>query len=351
MTSPMKLNHLAAFLSGIWPNVAPSALQLHLLYGWRDSTLKSYNGAVKKFLAYWASTSQPPFVLPASPADIYGFCWWAGRVNGAATDHDISSKTLSNYLSGLKAWHLFHDVVYPHVTAERVAVLLRASARADALVPKTPPKPPIMIEHMMALFIKLADGSERDQAVLDVAICTFWGLARLGEFTYDSQIGKPSWLNSVLREDAHVSPGSISISVRGAKTAKAGESQPILLNAQPNCLCPVRAIRRRLASALEPDDSLFGYWERGVRVNLTRSAVIRRCKDVWDVEGWTTLSGHSFRVGGASLRNALGINHTDIQTLGRWTSSCYLIYLRTYTEEEIKRTSSIISLINRRTVD
>lgn len=342
----VELKHISSFLSGAEPSSGLSRVQLHLLNGWRDSTLRSYNGAVKKFLTYWSTASDLPFQLPAAPADIYDFCFWAGRIEDDPTIHDISSNTLSNYLSGLKAWHLFHDTPYPWVTADRVAVMIRASARADSLLPSKPPKPPILINHLLALYTALASGSEADKAIFDCAVCAFCGLARLGEFTYDSRFGKPSWLNSVLCGDADVSPGSVKISVRGAKTAKAGQSQIILLNAQPNVLCPLAAVQRRLATSLAPSDSLFGYWDSDGRINLTRSAVLRRCKDVWDAEGWTSLSGHSFRVGGASLRNALGVAHTDIQTLGRWTSTCYLIYLRTYSADEVRRTTALINLIN-----
>lgn len=342
----VELKHISAFLTGAAPDTTLSQLQLHMLNGWKDSTLRSYNGAVKKFLVYWSSTSDLPFRLPTSPADIYNFCFWAGRVENASTNHDISANTLSNYLSGLKAWHLFHDTPYPWVTADRVAVMVRALARADSLTPKKPPKAPILLNHLMALYTELSGGSEVDKAVMDCAICAFWGLARLGEFTYDVRLGKPPWLNSVLCSDADVSLGSVLISVRGAKTAKAGQSQHILLNAQPKVLCPLDAVRRRLATSLEPTDSLFGYYESDVRVNLTRTVVLRRCKEVWDAEGWSSLSGHSFRVGGASLRNALGVAHADIQSLGRWTSNCYLIYLRTYTEDEIRRTTTLINLIN-----
>lgn len=346
MTSFIDLKHLQAFLSGKSPHHDPSPLQLHLLRGWKESTLRSYNGAVKKFLAYWAATEAGPFILPASPANIYKFCWWAGRIDGDLTSHDISSKTLVNYLSGIKAWHLYHDEPYPHVTAERVAVMIRASARADALLPVKPPKPAILVEHLLALYMKLNNSSPQDEAVLDCAICAFWGLARLGELTYDSSCGKPEWINSVLCRDATGSALSITLNVRGAKTAKAGQAQPILLNAQPNVLCPVKAVQRRLATSLEPTDSLFGFWNGESRTNLTRSRVVKRCKEIWDSEGWTTLSGHSFRVGGASLRNALGVPHKDIQTLGRWTSSCYLIYLRDYSADELRRTTSMITLLN-----
>ncbi|KAH9807168.1 hypothetical protein DFH28DRAFT_876263, partial [Melampsora americana] len=142
------------------------------------------------------------------------------------------------------------------------------------------------------------------------AICAFWGLARLAELTYDNEFGDTKWINSVWCSDVtrtNDTSNSLTLHVRGAKTAKAGVAQHILLNGQPSYLCPVEAIKRRLRCSNSARDSLFGYVDQhGTRHNLTRSAVAARCARIWEAHGWTGISGHSFRVGGASLRAALG---------------------------------------------
>ncbi|KAH9816862.1 hypothetical protein DFH28DRAFT_859564, partial [Melampsora americana] len=138
-------------------------------------------------------------------------------------------------------------------------------------------------------------------------IVAFWGMMRLAEVTYTNPSGKPSWLNSILCSDVHQHPlsTSLSLSIRGAKTAKAGVAQVVLLNAQPNVLCPVLAVKQRLLTMTSLDDALFSYQGEN-RVNLTRSYLVSKCMKVWVNHGWLGLSGHSFRVGGASLRAALG---------------------------------------------
>lgn len=144
-------------------------------------------------------------------------------------------------------------------------------------------------------------------------------------------------------------PVTVVLLIRGAKTAKPGETQRILLNAQPNCLCPVEAVLRRLACRPDCSDALFSYEDaEGQRNNLTRSMVVSRCKGIWRQHGWEDISGHSFRVGGASLRAALGVPHEDIKNLGRWTSSCYKLYLRDYSPENLGITSSILQMLNQK---
>lgn len=176
------------------------------------------------------------------------------------------------------------------------------------------------------------------------------GYGTLAELTYDNSTGFPDRLNAVLCEDA-LRPASnldhFYLAVRGAKTARPGVAQPILLNRQPNKLCPVNAVLRRLRTATGAGESLFGYVSQDVsRINLTRSVVVSRCQQVWRSYGWELLSGHSFRVGGASLRAALGVDHSDIQRLGRWTSDCYKLYIREYNSEDLVRSISILQVLN-----
>lgn len=340
---------LKSFLSGS-DSQTLSPLQDHLLGGWKPSTLASYNSAVKRFLTFYKDSRGTTFTLPATHIDIYDFCLTVGKTSNKTSDNCVTSKTLAKYLYALQAWHLFHQKPYPKESQDVVAIMLRASAHADAKAPPRPKKPAVMIHHLLALFDALNRGSARDEAILDCVVCAFWGMARLAELTYDSATGRPDSFNAVLCDDALRPVDNVShvyLAVRGAKTAKPGVAQPILLNQQPNKLCPVMAVLRRLSTSRHADDALFGFiGDDGARVNLTRSAVVSRCRQVWRSHGWESISGHSFRVGGASLRAALGVNHEDIQKLGRWASGCYKLYIREYLDEEQTRTLSILHALN-----
>jgi hypothetical protein len=273
---------------------------------------------------------------------------WAGRNAYTENTAKISSKSLRKYLIGLKAWHHFHATTYPEMNKTRIDLLLKASARLDVTAVRRTVKPPVMLWHLMSLFTSLHGGSDFDNAVLDLCIVAFWSLARLAELTYSHANGPLDYATSVLSTDVTISRSAnekfnvASISLRGAKTAKPGETQLLLLTEQPHILCPIRALERRLAGSGSAQTSLFGFPTQAGRGHVTRRLAVDRIQQVLLQTGEPRLLGHSFRVGGASLRNALGMEAADIRSLGRWTSRCYLLYLRAYSTEELVRTKFLL---------
>ncbi|KAI7953738.1 hypothetical protein MJO28_006285 [Puccinia striiformis f. sp. tritici] len=100
-------------------------------------------------------------------------------------------------------------------------------------------------------------------------------------------------------------------------------------------LCPIEAIKQRLKEAKGHETSLFGYYNvNKERVHLTKDAVTKVLTNVWRQGKFEGISGHSFRVGGALLRNALGVDIQEICHLGRWVSDCYKLYIRPYSPAE-----------------
>ncbi|EHS64089.1 uncharacterized protein PGTG_20792 [Puccinia graminis f. sp. tritici CRL 75-36-700-3] len=325
----------------------PSDLDKHVLNGWRSSTLRSYNSAVRKFLRFARLKINRRFELPATAEEIYGFCYWAGRTEGDSNPDKISGVTLTKYLHGLKAWHVYHGAEYPSLSNNKVALMLKASAKADALLVRTKTKRPVMVEHLLLLHDHLSKGDDLGLVLLDMSLVAFWGMARLGELASDINVGRLRKGDGVRISDVRVADDAQSalIKIYFAKTAVGGEVQHLLLTATNNKLCPVRALIRRISSG-EAGDSLFGLNTSTERKNLTKSYCKRRLDSAWRGIGLTNLSGHSFRVGGASLRNALEVDITTICKLGRWTSSCYKLYIKPYTPEDLSVTLCILEQLD-----
>ncbi|KIO22575.1 hypothetical protein M407DRAFT_43894, partial [Tulasnella calospora MUT 4182] len=59
---------------------------------------------------------------------------------------------------------------------------------------------------------------------------------------------------------------------------------------------------------------------------LTQTAFTERCNEVWRREGFSWLTGHSFRIGGATELLLQGRPLDVVQKQGRWKSSTFLLY-------------------------
>ncbi|KNE91041.1 hypothetical protein PSTG_15515 [Puccinia striiformis f. sp. tritici PST-78] len=116
----ININKLSAFTADGNHPKKPSKDNVHYLHGFTKNTSIGYKTAVKKFNKSMLVAHPKEFRLPASAEDIECFCVWAGRVANRPTDHNVAAKTLTKYLSGLKAWHTYHRKPYPTSRAEQL---------------------------------------------------------------------------------------------------------------------------------------------------------------------------------------------------------------------------------------
>ena len=86
--------------------------------------------------------------------------------------------------------------------------------------------------------------------------------------------------------------------------------------------------------------SLFMFKDKRL---LTRDRFVARVREALSTAGVnaTSYSGHSFRIGAATTARRKGLSLEKIQTLGRWKSSAYLLYIR-LPREELSSVSKII---------
>ena len=93
--------------------------------------------------------------------------------------------------------------------------------------------------------------------------------------------------------------------------------------------CPVRALQTYLSRA--PTDyagPLFCY-SNGVPLSRSQFTKERRILLAQGGHHPAHYAGHSFRIEAATTAASQGLLHWLIQTLGRWSSDCYLRYIRT----------------------
>lgn len=320
----------------------------HYLRGaWSDGTLKSYNSGIVKLLRFAeVKKIARTELLPISPKTLKKFIVWASKkdVSEAKEDESVKVTTLKAYVAGVKAWHMFHDERYPHETNEAVRTLLKASKMVESRAQQVEKKrPPVLISDLVVLLKELPKQGERGVAMLCAALVAFWGTARLGELLSDSTAKSlPRWSDLEWSSDK----SSVRIQLLNAKTAKPGEVQYLQLHRQESLLDPVslleewQAFRQR-----KQNEELFTLSMGDKTRRLGKQETIDHLRATWNAsrsKKQQLLHGHSFRIGGASLRWNLGASREEVKESGRWQSEAYTIYLRKFSEKELKETRQLL---------
>ena len=107
-----------------------------------------------------------------------------------------------------------------------------------------------------------------------------------------------------------------------------------------NTLCPVAALLAKRGNK----EGMLLHFEDG-RL-LTRDCFVSRVREALNEAGVdsTFYAGHSFRIGAATAASRSGLPLATIQTLGRWESSAYLLYI-CLSQEELAGVSRLISKV------
>lgn len=93
-----------------------------------------------------------------------------------------AGRTLSNYIYGVRAWHLIHGVAWLPNEAETVS-LLRAAAKLTPTRSKKSPRVPFTVKCIESIHSHLNLDLPFDAAVFACLTTTFWSGARVGETT------------------------------------------------------------------------------------------------------------------------------------------------------------------------
>lgn len=305
------------------------ASHLILHQGWAAATVRHYAAAVNRYLCFAEQRGHRSF--PISTTAVYDFiCWCRDNEEG----HTVLSNTTKRYLTGLKMWHVLHDVSFPPVNPHRIRLLFKAGRSSE--VSTTRSRPGATLTDIYRIIQLLDDVSRQSLVLRGVVLVCFWGLARLGEVTKHAD--HPQVF--IRRKDVVIDSNGnkATIRLRLAKTAAPGEYQYINLRKQPNCLDPISTIERIMKEIPgRSGDPLFPGTSRHEPVK--RESVLKILQEVRS--GGSSLSGHSLRIGGASLRAHYGNPISSLKKAGRWKSSCYQLYLRKYSQRVASETAAL----------
>ncbi|PBK63116.1 hypothetical protein ARMSODRAFT_980294 [Armillaria solidipes] len=241
-------------------------------------------------------------------------------------------KTISTWMSGLRAWHEINSAEWSG--GDEFVVHIKTAAAKRGACPSCPKRRPVTLEHLFALREGLQTSNSFDVAVWAVALCAFWGCCHLGELTIPS--------HNAFDEHLHVAK-SAPISFRrhfgGAESAQfhipwakmeRQEGADLIFTSRED-LCPVEALRAHLKANTDvPANAPFFAFKTSDSswAPMTKDWFLKRCRDIWEPLNLDFIHGHSFRPGGATELLLAGVPPETVAKQGRWKSLAFLIYWR-----------------------
>ncbi|KIJ08907.1 hypothetical protein PAXINDRAFT_88216 [Paxillus involutus ATCC 200175] len=265
-----------------------------------QDTRSNYGAGLLRFTQYCDSCNIPEADrMPASENLIAAFA-----ASHAAT---ASDKTLNNWLAGLHFWHTVNGATW------QGADMLRAVRRSfTKMVPSSSQRtkrPPVTIEALCILHDNLNPQSPYNVAVGAVALTAFWSCCRLGELTVRDR----NFFDTLKHVSRSVLPLSInsltdesrtqytSFHIPWSKTTKELGAD-ISVTTRPHRTDPLKALslHATVNNGIPAYAPLFSYKTSSGWEPLTKTSFMSRCNDVWVQNGFPSMPGHAFHIGGTT---------------------------------------------------
>lgn len=251
-----------------------------------------------------------------------------------------AGRTLSNYVYGVRAWHLIHGVAWLPNDAEMVS-LLRAAAKLTPAQSKRKPRTPFTVACIESIHTLLDLSLPFDAAVFACLTTTFWSCARVGETTiprinaFDPNIHVSASAPTIVHDREGFAQTEFLIP--RTKCGVRGES--ISWAKQTGLSDPEAALQNHFSiNSPPPDGPLFAYTHTdktsGKKSSrpLTKRTFVGRVQALALTAGFGKLHGHGIRVGSTLEYLLRGIPFDVVLVKGRWKSNAFLSYLRKHAQ-------------------
>lgn len=295
-------------------------------------TIRAHHRTVRDFLAWCAGAGAPPRLQFPVSAELC--VTWLASFTGS-----VSPGTITKRLSGMKLWHDLH--LQPFDPNPGWVRRTLAGARAHAPAGREPCRPVRVADLKLVLtqlsLDSLANPHNEPANVAAAAayLTAFFGMCRLGELTVPSLDGyrassHPGGDAVLFQED-----GGLLALVRLPRSKTSAAPVTVALGGVAvdgaEALNAVRALVRHMRlNNPGPGEHLFTYTERGGkgRRPLTKSWFVQRFNGILADYGEPQVTGHSFRVGGATFYTRSGQDVERVKLVGRWKSDAWMGYVR-----------------------
>ncbi|KAE8220977.1 hypothetical protein CF326_g8652 [Tilletia indica] len=330
----LRLTPARRLLVAVHGTADPAVVRAQCLVPWKSvksKTRASYGRDILVFLAWCDDIGLPAYARLPTAANILLLYLQEDMAR-------LRPGTIENRSHALAYWHRVQRL--PWALSGADARTLKKAARIECL-PPLEKRRPVRLNDLVVIVERHDPMDRAHVAIVAAALLAFYAMCRPGEFTVrsaaDPHADRPRWTH--ILEHAPTTPGgltSFSLHLPSDKThGKGGFDRIAAEQRRMPQLCPVAAMRRHLAlnapNATEEGAAIgaFSYQSmRGGRRELTEGLFIKTINR-WLIEATRErVTGHCFRIGGATLFFGAQKPLDEIRQRGGWESDTYLIYIR-----------------------
>lgn len=296
---------------------------------WSENTRSTYGSGLLAFHVWCdhARISEQERA-PASGATINLFI--SAMAGGFAKD------TVTNYLAGVRAWHILHYIPW-EVDQLQYQTILKALDSVTPPSSRRAKRKPCTVEHLLSIRSALDISQPLGAAIWACATSLFYGIARLGELTVPN---REAFVPGNFVEISNVSEDSdrngfqtTTIRIPFTKSSRAkgnSKGEDIFWAKQNNDTDPKFALDNHIAvNNPESGEHLFSYsMPSQPRRPLTRHVFLVEITRALRKAGREQIKGHSFRIGGTLEYLLRNVPFEVVKSQGRWASDAFRVYLR-----------------------
>jgi len=295
-----------------------------MIHAWEEDTREAYGTGLLMWHCFCNSRATPE--QQRAPADQASLSAFVAHLAAA-----YSSKTITNYLHGIRAWHVLNSI--PWLLEKReMDTMLRAAAKLTPLSSKRKMRLPYTPDFITALRTQMNLNVPLDAAVFACLTTCFYASARLGEFTTRTlQSFSPSThiTTQNLSYDQDRNGHKVTVLHLPKTKMASSEGEDVYWASQEGDTDPTAALQNHLRVNQPSEGShLFAYQVKHARRSLTKTKFLERVGKAARAAGREPLQGHGIRIGSTLEYLLRGVPFDVMKAKGRWAGDSFLLYLR-----------------------
>ena len=298
-----------------------------MAHAWELDTHATYASGLLHFMVFCDQKNIPEKDrAPASQLLIMSF------VSTLAAAY--SGSAISNYVYGVRAWHLLHSVPWK-ISKPELEALLKAAEKLTPSSSRRKKRRPYTIDFMLAIRNNMDLSTPLGASAFTCLATCFFATGRVGEFTVQR-------LDS-FNPEFHVSKNQLSydqnregqqVTVLHLPRTKASpQGEDVCWAKQDGLMDPNTVLAHHLEVNDPPQDGhLFAYHHKNGHRPLTKSKFLAELARAARAAGLEPLQGHGIRIGSTLEYLLRGVPFDMMKVKGRWSSDAFTLYLRKHTQ-------------------